>query len=102
MSDYISRQAAIDAIHERYFLKPLNDSFYRENHEFVTVGYVERILLAVPAAEPQIIRCKDCKYACIDPERESDEIYCSENDFWRDDDFYCSFAKRRTDEQTVS
>ena len=52
-SDLISRQAAIDAIHEDILLKPLNDSFYRENHEFVTVGYVERTLLAVPSAQPE-------------------------------------------------
>ena len=95
MDDLISRQAAIDAIHE---VKQPNDLFYRENHELVTVGYVERKLLAVPTAEPQIVRCKDCRYACIDPERESDEIYCSENDFWRDDDFYCGFAERKEDE----
>lgn len=49
-------------------------------------------------AQAEIIRCKYCNYACIDPERESDEIYCSENDFWKDDDFYCGYAERRTDE----
>ena len=51
--DLISRQAAIDAIHEDILLKPHNDSWFRENHEFVTVGYVERTLLAVPSAQPR-------------------------------------------------
>lgn len=46
-----------------------------------------------------LIRCQYCKYACIDPERESDEIYCSENDFWRWDDWFCGSAKRREDER---
>ena len=52
-TDLISRQAAIDAIHEDILLKPHNDSWFRENHEFVTVGYVERTLLAVPPAQPE-------------------------------------------------
>ena len=58
MSDLISRQAAIDAIHEDILLKPHNDSWFRENHEFVTVGYVERTLLAVPSAQPERKRGK--------------------------------------------
>lgn len=53
MNDLISRQAAIDAIHEDILLKPHNDSWFRANHEFVTVGYVERTLLAVPSAQPE-------------------------------------------------
>ena len=51
--DAVSRQGAIDAIHEDILLKPLNDSWYRENHELVTVGYVERTLLALPSAQPE-------------------------------------------------
>lgn len=51
-SDCISRQAAIDAVHKSH------DTIFRENHEFVTVGYVERTLLAVPSAEPEITRAQ--------------------------------------------
>lgn len=49
------------------------------------------------STQSEIIRCQYCKYACIDPERESDEIYCSENDFYRWDDWFCGSAKRRED-----
>ena len=51
MSDLIDRQDAINAIHNDILCKPLNGTIYWENHEFVPVGYVERILLAVPSAE---------------------------------------------------
>lgn len=61
------------------------------------VDKIFNVIENMPSAESGIIRCKDCNYACIDPERESDEIYCSENDFWKDDDFYCGYAERRTD-----
>ena len=52
---------------------------------------------ALPSAQPEIVRCKDCKWfhdigCAIRIVDDSDEP--SEND-------YCSFAERRTDEQTV-
>ena len=47
-NDTIYRQAAIDAVHKSH------DTIYRENHEFVTVGYVERTLLAVPPAQSDV------------------------------------------------
>lgn len=59
-TDLISRQAAIDAIHEDILLKPHNDSWFRANHEFVTVGYVERTLLTVPSAQPDRDVIDDC------------------------------------------
>ena len=83
MSNLIDRQAAIDAIRNEFKRSP------------TTAIRTMEVLNGLPSAQPEIIRCKDCNYACIDPERESDEIYCSENDFWKDDDFYCGYAKRR-------
>ena len=98
MDDLISRQVAIEAI----------DDYLNEYSELDEEGYhgekwcamaeAKMVIENLQSAQPEIIRCKDCNYACIDPERESDEIYCSENDFWKDDDFYCGYAERRTDE----
>ncbi|MBQ7146005.1 MAG: hypothetical protein IJR95_04475 [Lachnospiraceae bacterium] len=90
MNDLISRQAAIDAA-VKMFEAWYGGSVLRDRE-------IRARFDALPSAQPEIIRCKDCKYSCIDPERESDEIYCSENDFWRWDDFYCGFEKRREDE----
>lgn len=55
--------------------------------------------LIVPSAQPKIIRCKECRYR--------DEFGCCK--FWAgltmgmqttatDDDDFCSYAERRTDE----
>ena len=49
MSDLISRQAAIEAVKEAY-----------ENDEMFD-GYEYR-LQELPSAQPEIIRCKDCKH----------------------------------------
>ena len=47
MSDTISRQAAIDALSQYPFEKVVN-----------CVSIIEEL----PSAQPEIVRCKDCKY----------------------------------------
>ena len=81
MSDLIDRQAAIDAI-ER--------NAYRHTY----IDQIVDIIKGLPSAQPEIIRCKDCKYnatskKCLNP-----------NSFFlvpADDDF-CSYAERKEDE----
>jgi hypothetical protein len=82
-SDLISRQAAIDATwFEPSYTDPLN-----------VLTEVRDRLKALPPAQPEIIRCKDCKWfgdigCAIEIVDDSDRP--SENDF-------CSYAERRTD-----
>lgn len=90
MDDLISRQAAIDAIDKalsRTFIEPCG----------------EMILKDLPSAQPEIIRCKDCKHW-----REGTAFsYCDKLhgmgvldalDYMTAEDDYCSMAERRTDE----
>lgn len=50
--DLISRQAAIDACHD-----------YDDGKDAYAYGYVvEERLQDLPSAQPEIIRCKDCKH----------------------------------------
>ena len=110
VGDIISRQTAIDAVYKSSgtgtalkALKALPSAQPEPTLEQIEEYCHKRCLSIVDNAllhkyaQAEIIRCKDCNYACIDPERESDEIYCSENDFWKDDDFYCGYAERRED-----
>ena len=76
MSDLISRQAAIDAISR----DPMGGLNYR--------GILDRL----PSAEPEIIRCKDCKHFV------GEGMYCSCDIIVQFDHFYCYHAERRTDE----
>lgn len=82
--DLISRQAAIDFI----------ESEWREWGEEYGITDVLCDLDDMPAAEPEIIRCKDCKWfgelgCAIRIVDDTDKP--TENDF-------CSFAERRNDE----
>ena len=62
-------------------------------------------LSTLPSAQPEIIRCKDCKFSHMT----NDGRYCKYCDQFTDDygelvemyfdsDFYCGYAERRTDE----
>ena len=101
MDDLISRQAAIDAIY----------------HHLPSVSRTRArtMLHEVPSAQPEIIRCKDCKHWRQQTNYQGAPLsfgFCESDDMWRslygetyevshidtDDDFYCGYAERRTDE----
>lgn len=72
--DHISRKAAIDAL------------------KIAELGCEVEAIEALPSAEPEIIRCKDCYHY---PGEYSD---CPMIGWFRHEDDYCSRAERRTDE----
>lgn len=110
MSDLISRQAAIDAI-EQIFDRceeieahlPEGDpdrTGYKMYPDYITVW---KYLHQLPSAQPEIIRCKDCRFAHLTYDGDckycqyladefdlTDAVYFDGND-------YCSHAERRTD-----
>ena len=82
--DLISRQAAIDAI--------------RGEIEINGYSHVVDVLEQMPSAQPEIIRCKDCRYY-----QDNNDGYPHINCKWDanetpDADDFCSGAERRTDE----
>ena len=82
MDDLISRQAAIDALEqakEQYFDRR------------VIIGKMQDVVSNLPSAQPEIIRCKDCKH--WDGVDTCDVI---DAPVWDND--FCSMAERRSDE----
>ena len=81
--DLIDRQAAIDALLE-----------LRTEHRVSWQDAVIDMLEALPSAQPEIIRCKDCKYS--DTDNTLGVMFC-----WRvsyheaSEDGFCSWAERR-------
>ena len=87
MSDLISRQAAIDAMEE-------SKRIYVDRR--VIIGKMQDIVSNLPSAQPEIIRCKDCRYY-----QDNNGGYPHMNCKWDasetpDADDYCSAAERRT------
>lgn len=87
-SDTISRQAAINEIDE--WIKAFLENGHKESAADACL--IQDGIIQLPSAQPEIVRCKDCKYnvsshKCLHPES-----------FFLvpDDDFYCGYAERRT------
>ena len=98
MSDLISRQAAIDKINERQ--RKLIYCFGFENDMVKIMNVAKSIIIAIPSAQPENIRCYECKhgthsgcgnvYICnVSPELVMEHT----------GDFYCGYAERKTDEE---
>lgn len=98
MIDLIGRQAAIDALGEEPEVYSGKDEYEQGlNNQW---GYDVNALKALPSAQQEIIRCKDCIYF----DKYSDGIekyqwdgFCA---FWARktyENWYCSGAERRTD-----
>lgn len=89
-NDTIYRQAAINVLEERLQANGYsNIALVSELNR--SIGYLMRL----PAAEPEIIRCKDCKH------RDVEKGFC-EGRGWPmqlvPDDGFCDKGERRTDE----
>ena len=95
MSDLISRQVAVDALGERPMV------WVDSDYELGARNQYDADVLAletVPSAQPEIIRCKDCRYY-----QDNNDGYPHINCKWDanetpDADDFCSEAERRTDE----
>lgn len=88
MDDLISRQAAIDATwFEPSYTDPLN-----------VLTEVRDRLKVLPSAQPEIIRCKDCKFYRQEIDM-CDEPYSTAHNVVHEDD-YCSRAERKDGEHS--
>ena len=101
MSELISRQAAIDALDEQIALCDkalksfgisMKDEYAVKVEKASLVAFREK-LEYLPPAQPEIIRCKDCK--------EYDPIYtggagvCGHWNAKTENNAYCAYAERR-------
>jgi len=96
MSDLISRQAAIDALRYAQHRFTVADEAggmgtVKWSEDVIYFAAAERVLAELPPAQPEIIRCKDCKWKqgaeCV--------RFADVRPFPSD---FCSRAERRTDE----
>ena len=92
MDDLISRAAAIDILDAYQVMV--------ENGEENPYAWARLRMSELPSAQPEIIRCKDCKHhwthRCMDSM--PTEICDLNQTFYDPNIDFCSLAKRRTDE----
>ena len=95
LADCISRRAAIDAISKCTAWKMSKDD------KLISKVAVVNELLLMPSTQPDVIRCKDCRFQ--DKGRNESESWnlCGYRPWLHvptEDEHYCGYAERRTDE----
>ena len=86
MNDLISRLAAIDEIEERK-----NANGYRNVAVISELNRLEGYIMRLPSAQPEIVRCKDCKWFNdyeVECSLSTGLVYVTSND-------YCSKGERK-------
>ena len=80
----------------------LNRINYSERYNEKCPEWVKKVIETyqeeISSAQPEIIRCKDCKWGHAEITPDGNEIYwvCDNWDFATDADGFCHDAKRRT------
>lgn len=94
MSDLISRQAAMTAIHDAYV--DTQEGFDKAAIK-INVGLTKALhmLQDLPSAQPEIIRCRDCNY--YRPRIDSDIGDCLVHGIVMTPIDYCSMAREKND-----
>lgn len=117
MSGSISRQAAVNALWKAlYEYEDKTEKQFIESEELgVRDWFLHRIfvqnmsdidrktILALQSAQPEIIRCGQCKYAEVADKEDAQDGYTCQfhrGSIWFSGS-YCSWAERRTDEGCI-
>ena len=94
--DLISRQAAIDALRYAQHRFTVADEAggmgtVKWSEDVIYFAEAERVLSELPSAQPEIIRCGDCKWKNGHNCTRAVEVRI-------DDDKFCAWAERRQDD----
>ena len=109
VKDLIERQAAIDA------LEKTKSVISEDGERYVAKINAQQNIALLPSAQPEIIRCKDCKHRPVTNDNYDDDEWdcgfniefpdykcpcqCDDGYYNRlpDDNWFCGNAERRTD-----
>ena len=100
MSDLISMEAILKHIEKIRQSVQMMDDTHRASIIMNGMYLCEKAVWDQPSAQPEVIRCKDCKFADWDLDGEGG--YCNKMDvndpFYVDYDFFCAKAERKKNE----
>ena len=85
----ISQESAINAIVQAAIPYMKENPSKPEQYILMGISDALNAIKALPSAQPEIIRCKDCGKRKV----------CRTSTAWPGDDWYCADAERRTDDE---
>ena len=88
MKDLIERQAAIDSLNKMKIYRPLDSDRY-------VISDCLNKIVDLPSAQPEIIRCRECKYNDMPPT--AGNAGCTLLYGMTNQNGFCSLAERRED-----
>lgn len=92
---------ALDCVERQAAMKiRFSSGFDHDGILFVPYRDVEEHLKKLPSAQPEVIRCRECKYAEVADSEDSQDGYTCQfhrGSIWFSGS-YCSWSERRTDE----
>lgn len=91
MSNLIRRQDAIDLIEQFY-------AFESKSQQIA----LQIAMRDLPSAQPEIIRCGECKHCYIDGENVRFNVCELNHNKAQSDDWFCADAERRTDDANAN
>ena len=91
MDNLINRQATLDKINERQ--RKLIYCFGFENDMVKIMDIAKSIVTAMPSAQPEIIKCKECQ--CFEIDKNGVNGFCTKHGICPDVYDYCSWAERK-------
>ena len=115
MADSIDRQDAIDLVRDVcdailsecgcHYDSEVEGEVYDDIHEVSAIlkcnKEIRKSLKDLPSAQPEIVRCGQCKYAEVADKEDTQDGYTCQfhrGSIWFSGS-YCSWAERRTDER---
>ena len=90
-SDCIDRRAALDALRVMQTYK----LFAGDDMLLIDQAGAQTELMLLPSAQPEVVRCKDCKYGILDNNFPHQRFCKFKGDEWNNDDYFCGHAKKR-------
>lgn len=99
MSDLIDRQALRSAMYHEAMEKDSKEQKW-DSGCWIRYKMFTRVLESMPSVQPEIIRCKDCKFKnhYQFPPKYDKKGYCEKHEKIINEIDYCSWAERRIDE----
>lgn len=101
MCDRMTFPDTVEEFMEQYKVVDTDGIYMSKGAELVPIFRMRQWFEHLPSAQPEIVRCKDCKYQ-VKGEDESESWNLCGYRPWNyanvTDNHYCGYAERRTDE----
>lgn len=94
VDELISKQKVIDKLDEAF--EGITKNVSKESDAYhIVYGTVDITKCMIMTIQPEIVRCKDCRYGILDSGFPHQYFCKFKGNEWNNDDYFCGHAKKR-------